>query len=236
MQAFATDEPDNTTGKAPTCILLDDNGRCIAFGKAARALALQIDRTGHLVDEEGRRKVYLFEDFKMELQKYSRGAGPVVTPAIPKGDSMCISVRHLLQEIFKLNKDQALEKAEAHSAEPIVEVIWVITVPADWSDQARDLVKEAARDAGLSDQGQEPDGRNPIMKILMPAEPEAACQWATLSDPVSVNEVILIVDLGGGTVDITMHRIGARLSKLATFFWIRPRACALISMVLLRRD
>ena len=54
------------------------------------------------------------------------------------------------------------------------------------------------------------------MRILMPAEPEAACQWATMCDPVSVNEVIMIVDAGGGTIDITVHRIGARLAKPAT--------------------
>ena len=42
------------------------------------------------------------------------------------------------------------------------------------------------------------------------SEPEAACQWATMSDPIRVNEVLMVVDLGGGTIDITVHRIGKR--------------------------
>jgi molecular chaperone DnaK (HSP70) len=49
------------------------------------------------------------------------------------------------------------------------------------------------------------------MKILMPAEPEAACQMATINDPVSLWERVMIVDCGGGTIDITIHDIGERL-------------------------
>jgi molecular chaperone DnaK (HSP70) len=48
------------------------------------------------------------------------------------------------------------------------------------------------------------------MTLHMLSEPEAACQWATMSDPIRVNEVLMVVDLGGGTIDITVHRIGKR--------------------------
>ena len=49
------------------------------------------------------------------------------------------------------------------------------------------------------------------MKILMPAEPETACLMATVNDPVCLWEVIMMVDGGGGTLDLTVHQIGQRL-------------------------
>ena len=203
MQAFATDEPDVNSNKAPTCILLDKDKECIAFGKTARAQILQAD----LAVE----RLYYFAGFKMELQRYRSGDEPSVGATIgPEGDPLRVPVRLLLQKTFERCKQQALAKATSCSREPVAEVTWVITVPADWSDRASDLVHKAAVDAGLQE-------KQPLMKILMLAEPEAACQQATINDPVSIWEVVMVVDCGGGTIDITVHEIGERHQP---FSWI----------------
>ena len=159
MQAFATDEPDVASNKAPTCILLDKDKKCIAFGKTARARILQADLEAEILS--------YFEGFKMVLQSYRSGPEPMVPSTM--GHPIRVPVRLLLQMTFERCKEQALEKANGCSMEPIAEVTWVITVPAEWSDKARDLVGKAAADAGLED-------KQFAMKILVVAEPEAACQ------------------------------------------------------------
>ncbi|KAH8587066.1 Hsp70 family protein-like protein [Bisporella sp. PMI_857] len=81
-----------------------------------------------------------------------------------------------------------------------------ITLPAIWSDEAKDATLVAAQRAGF--------GNRIGDEVFTIAEPEAAA-IATLkkfSDPnalnaVKTNENILICDCGGGTVDITTYTI-----------------------------
>ncbi|KAH8762343.1 Hsp70 family protein-like protein [Hyaloscypha finlandica] len=83
-----------------------------------------------------------------------------------------------------------------------------ITLPAIWSDEAKDATLQAAKRAGF--------GNRPDDEIFTIAEPEAAA-IATLKkytasgpdvlNPVKPNDNILILDCGGGTVDITTYTI-----------------------------
>ncbi|KAL2181474.1 uncharacterized protein P884DRAFT_281709 [Thermothelomyces heterothallicus CBS 202.75] len=81
-----------------------------------------------------------------------------------------------------------------------------LTVPAIWTDKARTATWEAAKAAGF--------GSRPFDTIRMVPEPEAAAVAALRKDlrPGSVNAVktgdnVLILDCGGGTVDITTYTI-----------------------------
>ncbi|KAK3897932.1 heat shock protein SSA3 [Staphylotrichum tortipilum] len=81
-----------------------------------------------------------------------------------------------------------------------------LTVPAIWADKARAATWEAAKAAGF--------GSRKFDEIRMIAEPEAAAIAALRKDlrPGSVNAAkvgdnILILDCGGGTVDITTYSI-----------------------------
>ncbi|THV47569.1 hypothetical protein BGAL_0302g00120 [Botrytis galanthina] len=82
---------------------------------------------------------------------------------------------------------------------------WV-TLPAVWSEEAKDATLKAAKNAGF--------GKRPGDEIFTIAEPEAAA-IATLKEyaksdsfnPISRYENILICDCGGGTVDITTYTI-----------------------------
>lgn len=81
--------------------------------------------------------------------------------------------------------------------QPISEQQLVITVPASFDPSARDLTMEAAREAGLHN-------------ALLLEEPQAALySWIsqTGSDwrqQVKVGDVILVVDIGGGTTDLSL--------------------------------
>ncbi|KAK3374126.1 hypothetical protein B0T24DRAFT_577000 [Lasiosphaeria ovina] len=88
-----------------------------------------------------------------------------------------------------------------------------LTIPAIWTDKARSATLEAAKAAGF--------GSRKIDSIYMIPEPEAAAIAALRKDlrPGSVNAVnagdnLLVVDCGGGTVDITSYTVRKTLPTI----------------------
>ncbi|XP_045215250.2 heat shock 70 kDa protein 12A-like [Mercenaria mercenaria] len=84
-------------------------------------------------------------------------------------------------------------------------VFWVLTIPAIWSDSARQFMREAAAEAGI-----------PRDRIRLVREPEAAAIFwkkgmqtsGNLNiKKLSVGNKYIIADLGGGLVDICVHEI-----------------------------
>ncbi|CAG2206698.1 unnamed protein product [Mytilus edulis] len=90
------------------------------------------------------------------------------------------------------------------------DVEWVLTVPAIWPDPAKKFMKEAANAGGI-----------PNSRLILALEPEAASIYCknlpvdrTLSsggrstlDAFAPGTQYLILDAGGGTVDITVQEI-----------------------------
>lgn len=100
-----------------------------------------------------------------------------------------------------------------HPEAPLEAQELVITVPASFDEAARALTLEAARLAGL-----------PRLKLL--EEPQAVCyDWLwqhryTLQRQLATTRLLLVVDLGGGTLDLTLIKVdpGAdepRLTRIA---------------------
>ncbi|WP_375772029.1 Hsp70 family protein [Archangium gephyra] len=95
----------------------------------------------------------------------------------------------------------ARAKEDAGNAMAAQDVI--ITVPASFDAAARDLTLEAARAAGLEN-------------IILLEEPQAAlyawleAQGETFRKRVKVGEVILVVDVGGGTTDFSLMTVRDR--------------------------
>ncbi|MCZ7687075.1 MAG: Hsp70 family protein [Sandaracinaceae bacterium] len=86
---------------------------------------------------------------------------------------------------------------------PIDEQEVVITVPASFDPAARELTAEAAREAGLSN-------------MVLLEEPQAALySWIQGSEggwreQVKPGDVILVVDVGGGTTDLSLIAVAER--------------------------
>jgi molecular chaperone DnaK (HSP70) len=99
------------------------------------------------------------------------------------------------------------------------DIQWCITVPAIWGDDAKATMRRCMEDAGLvqraasSDDAENvaPAGGSPHA-LLMVLEPEAAslyCQSKLdkeLLAAVGIGDNIMVVDCGGGTTDIVVHR------------------------------
>ncbi|XP_062588781.1 heat shock 70 kDa protein 12B-like [Saccostrea cucullata] len=87
------------------------------------------------------------------------------------------------------------------------DILWVLTVPAIWSDEAKQFMREAAIQAGIQDD-----------HLVLALEPESAallCKQLALTkaaqdinirmfDPGSK---FMVVDCGGGTVDVTSYEV-----------------------------
>ncbi|SFG83852.1 Hsp70 family protein [Neptunomonas qingdaonensis] len=88
-----------------------------------------------------------------------------------------------------------------HPSQPLEDQEVIVTVPASFGDLARTLTVEAARLAGLA-------------KILLLEEPTAACyDWLSLhgaqaEDFLKSHRLLLICDVGGGTSDFSLVRLG----------------------------
>ncbi|KAF7859445.1 uncharacterized protein EAF02_010893 [Botrytis sinoallii] len=74
---------------------------------------------------------------------------------------------------------------------------FVLSVPAVWSDRAKDLTLQAARNAGF-------------YPVTLVKEPEAAALYALTEfkdKALSIGDAIVICDAGGGTVDLISYEI-----------------------------
>ncbi|PWY68474.1 actin-like ATPase domain-containing protein [Aspergillus heteromorphus CBS 117.55] len=82
---------------------------------------------------------------------------------------------------------------------------FVLTVPAVWSDKAKDYTLQAAMKAGI-----------PPRDVSLVAEPEAAAVYslrAMQPNSIAGDHVIIVCDAGGGTVDLISYRV-AKLEPL----------------------
>ncbi|KAL5001046.1 hypothetical protein BDV10DRAFT_161271 [Aspergillus recurvatus] len=76
---------------------------------------------------------------------------------------------------------------------------YILTVPAVWSDRAKDATLRAAVDAGVD-----------MKHVSLVSEPEAAALYtlrAIQPNTVATNDVFTVCDAGGGTVDLVSYRI-----------------------------
>jgi molecular chaperone DnaK (HSP70) len=111
----------------------------------------------------------------------------------------------LLAEVYRFVVGN-LEKRMTPEVFAATPMICYLTMPAIWSDNAQAATRKAAMGAGF--------GSRPSDTIRMISEPEAAAIAALKKDlvPGSVNacksgDSILVLDCGGGTVDITTYSI-----------------------------
>jgi Hsp70 protein len=171
------DQP-TTYPKNLSALLLDADGEVLEWGyRARRARA------------EGR-GARLVHGFKMWLREEARtGAGELGgTPA--QAYPLVVAYLTRLHDVALENITNGGYKAE--------DIRWCLTVPAMWEENERNLMRRAAQDAGFP--------VDPADLLLVP-EPEAATvhtaakgALATRTDPV------MVVDCGGGTVDIAAYQ------------------------------
>ncbi len=88
------------------------------------------------------------------------------------------------------------------------EILWCLTVPTIWTNENKDTMRNAAVKAGLISESSADSER---LKFAL--EPEAAALYCLYKEDLSsisdlrLETNFMVVDAGGGTVDITVHKV-----------------------------
>ncbi|XP_052076812.1 heat shock 70 kDa protein 12B-like isoform X5 [Mytilus californianus] len=200
--AWCTGSQPGLSLKTPTCILFDKVQNFFAFGAEAE------DKYTELAQEEDHVDWFFFRRFKMQLydkQEISRSL------MLESENGCLMPAMKVFSESIKYLKTHLENHINSKTLciKPH-EIDWVLTIPAIWTDPAKQFMREAGNIAGI-----------PNSRLILALEPEAASIYCknlpvdriVCSDGKSVLEVFspgtkyLILDAGGGTIDITVQEI-----------------------------
>ncbi|KAL8748178.1 MAG: hypothetical protein Q9184_007499, partial [Pyrenodesmia sp. 2 TL-2023] len=105
---------------------------------------------------------------------------------------------------------------------------YVLTVPAIWSEMAKDKTRQCAQEAGMGEEE----------KLRVVSEPEAAAVWSlNRIGPFrpKVGDIVVVCDAGGGTVDLISYEITALKPILRVIEAVSGHGCKCGSTFLNRR-
>ena len=182
---------DSDDQKTSTAILFDDEGNFVAFGQHA------LHRYAEMLDDE--ETGMLFQTYKMHLLHMDANAKSVDNRELPLMKVIAESLRYIAEK--------ALEKlAEQVGKVVSTKIRWVLTVPALWSEEHKHFMRRAGVQAGIIEDIN-------AANLLLCLEPEGAsiqCREDSeeqLKNQMGKGTVVMVLDCGGGTVDITIHKL-----------------------------
>ncbi len=194
-----TDWPGQSTAypKTLTQLLYSPEGEVLEWGYLAP------QRMAELRREADAAKYHLLRNFKMELHESTARSyrGPLI-----KQGGREYAVVDVISDYLRLLKEMAWRSIEESTAGHLREdeILWCLTVPAIWADTEKQIMRTAARGAGLIG-----TGPHEAERLLLVLEPEAAAIHCQEKDRASFGPGtrFMVVDCGGGTVDITAHEM-----------------------------
>jgi molecular chaperone DnaK (HSP70) len=141
----------------------------------------------------------LFQTYKMHLLHMDANARSV--------DGRELSLMKVISESIKFIAEKALEKLQEQVGKIVTTKIrWVLTVPALWSEEHKHFMRRAAVEAKIIEDLSSSN-------LLLCLEPEGAsiqCREDSeegLKNEMTKGTVVMVLDCGGGTVDITVHKL-----------------------------
>ncbi|XP_045067541.1 heat shock 70 kDa protein 12A-like isoform X2 [Coregonus clupeaformis] len=216
MRRWEGGDPGVSNQKTPTTILLTPDRKFHSFGYAARDFYHDLDPT------ESKHWLYL-EKFKMKLHTT---ANLSIDTELHAANGKRVKAIDIFAYALAFFKEQALKELSDQAGAEFdnTDIRWVITVPAIWKMPAKQFMREAAYKAGLVPLD------NPE-QLIIALEPEAAsiyCRKLRLHQMIDIGtkttqngfspaenvgagmtqgDRYVVVDCGGGTVDLTVHQI-----------------------------
>ncbi|CAB5390996.1 unnamed protein product [Rhizophagus irregularis] len=180
--------------KTPTVLLYDDGLKSVqSWGFSALPKR----------PKRKKEKAIPVELFKLHLGNMTN------KPSLPKGLDYKRAITDYLHEFGKIVKDKI---NDCWKVDFFTQVLLIFTIPAEFDDNAILIMRECAYKAGLL---KEQFARN--LKFM--TEPEAAaihCMKSLKEHNLSVGANFMVVDCGGGTVDLTTRQLlkGETLSEI----------------------
>ena len=175
--------------------------------------APSIQHTHHLHFPSPRSYVFLSQ-FKMALSPAARGGATLSTRTVHgEGADIAVPVLTAISKILAFIREEAVDRV--HQMGMSLDTIgWVLTVPAIWDEAAKSFMRLAALEAGLI-----PEIDSDRLQLAL--EPEGAVIASALDAPAEIRAKlrvgarVMILDCGGGTVDVTVSElVGANPPKL----------------------
>ena len=191
----------------PTCLLLKPDKTFASLGYKA------VDMFFNSLDPYNQKRFYFFHHFKMRLYTTKLSRDAKLTDATGKEMAALQVFSIVFTELGQCILHQINLSKVASITVTADDVCWMITIPAIWTDEARQFMREAASMAGL-------------LKNRLVLEPEAAALYAVNQSLCLRNDFkmgkfgpgskYILADLGGGTADICVHEMldGNRLREL----------------------
>ncbi|XP_069129609.1 heat shock 70 kDa protein 12A-like [Argopecten irradians] len=191
--------------KTSSAVLFDASETLHSFGFDAE------DKYAALMEKNLHETWYFFRRFKMSLydeQNVSRAM------KLTASNGRQMTAMKVFTSSIGFLKDHLLQRCKTQGTQiEMQDIRWVLTVPAIWDDRAKQFMRECAVQAGI-----------PNAQLVLSLEAEAAalfCKYLPLSEMavgkagnVSVfkpRAKYLVLDVGGGTVDITVHEVQSDL-------------------------
>ncbi|CAM9720781.1 unnamed protein product [Pylaiella littoralis] len=195
---------EDIIGKTPTTLLI--NG---STGSDRRFRSSGVEAYGRLAqrlyaDGEIPHGAQLFKRFKMELhnspsqQNYDDLLGAVTRSASKRAEMMLLDI---FVAALQYIKSAALKRMTVTKKVTTRDVTWVLTVPVCCSEPAKNFMREAARKAGFISGGHDDES------LVLCTEPIAACLALGESLTWKMKDKYLVIDCGGGTVDISAFKV-----------------------------
>ncbi|KAL3871162.1 hypothetical protein ACJMK2_039178 [Sinanodonta woodiana] len=192
---------ENISEKASTAILVKEDGQTLdSFGYDAENKYAQFAED----EAEELHTWYYFWRFKMLL--YNRKISSKMTlesvngKVLPALKVFALAIGYLKNDLLEEVGKKMVDIIEAGR------IRWVLTVPAIWDESAKQFMREAAVEAGI-----------PNDQLTLALEPEVASLYCnTIPVEITVGGDVLpfhggtkyiIIDAGGGTIDITVHEV-----------------------------
>ncbi len=186
--------------KTPTQLLYK-NGQLEAWGYNAKRRLIELEQQGEAED------CCFFEKFKTEIFQRNRVDKQGEPYIIQNGQTFLLI--DLIADYLRQLHAVALNDIQNHTGMDMHEqnIRWCLTVPALWDDAAKQLMEQAAKKAGILQAG-DWESENFIFAL----EPEAAsiyCLYVADKELglIENEATMMVVDCGGGTVDLTVHKI-----------------------------
>ncbi|KAL4217391.1 hypothetical protein ACF0H5_023842 [Mactra antiquata] len=188
-----------SSSKVPTSVLVNPSGGFHSFGYDAEEIYTD------LVLDEKATGWGLFTQFKMSLYKNKNLSQNTKIKDITKKISKpAFTIVTMALEYIADHAKRTVKSRKETANIDERDMFFVITVPAIWNDEAKHFMRKAAVSAGL-----------PEPNVSLVLESEAASVWCQAqplvisqgqcSDITKFGSKYMVVDIGGGTADITVH-------------------------------
>ncbi|XP_053373617.1 heat shock 70 kDa protein 12A-like [Mercenaria mercenaria] len=202
------------TLKVPTTVLFDKAGDFNAFGYEAEEKYAELSSSDKHIGWKYFRhfKMTLHNRPNLTLKTKLRDDQGKTMPAIK---IFSAAIKYLKTHLFNKLTESYYNRQQSVKGNSVAndvyiniddDILWILTVPSIWSDSAKQFMRVAAVQAGI------PEGQ-----LFLALEPEAAAIF-TKTAVLSTNNSdetgafendsqFMVIDLGGGTVDITVHKV-----------------------------